>query len=129
MNDHPPPISITISIAELYKCLCPECKAALLDYLGEKAGAGAIRGKISEWTNGLVLTGKAEQQLDKVIRSMGYAFLRSSGFETVDEVVVAGPGDLTILGARTLEGFGAVVDAGKKKLAASGPHLAAPGGG
>jgi predicted aspartyl protease len=64
-----------------------------------------------------------------VIRSMGYAFLRSSGFETVDEVVFARPGDLTILGARTLEGFGAVVDAGKKKLAASGPHLAAPGGG
>ena len=64
-----------------------------------------------------------------VTRSMGYAFLRSSGFETVDEVVFAGPGDLTILGARTLEGFGAVVDAGKKRLAASGPHLAAPGGG
>jgi predicted aspartyl protease len=64
-----------------------------------------------------------------VTRSMGYAFLRSSGFETVDEVVFARPGDLTILGARTLEGFGAVVDAGKKRLAASGPHLAAPGGG
>ncbi len=64
-----------------------------------------------------------------VARSTGYAFLRSSGFETVDEVVFAQPGDLTILGARTLEGFGAVVDAGKKKLAASGPHLAAPGGG
>ena len=60
-----------------------------------------------------------------VTRPTGYAILRASGFETVDEVVFAQPGDLTILGARTLEGFGAVVDARKKRLAASGPHLAA----
>ena len=62
-----------------------------------------------------------------VTRPTGYAILRASGFETVDEVVFAQPGDLTILGARTLEGFGAVVDARKKRLAASGPHLAAAG--
>jgi predicted aspartyl protease len=65
---------------------------------------------------------------DTVARSMGYAFLRSSGFETVDEVVFAQPDDLTILGARTLEGFGVVPDPGRKKLAAAGPHLAARGG-
>jgi predicted aspartyl protease len=63
-----------------------------------------------------------------VERSTGYAVLRAQGFETVDEVVFGEPGDLTILGARTLEGFGAVADAGRKKLAAAGPHLAARGG-
>ena len=38
-------------------------------------------------------------------RSTGYAILRSSGFETVDEVVFGRPGDLVLLGAHTLEGF------------------------
>ena len=65
---------------------------------------------------------------ETVTRSTGYAILRSSGFETVDEVVFGQPGDLSLLGARTLEGFGAVVDAHKKKLAAAGPHPAARGG-
>src|SRR5262245_53774111 len=40
-------------------------------------------------------------------RSIGYAILRACAFETVDEVVFAQPRDLTILGARTLSGFGA----------------------
>src|SRR4030095_16946095 len=44
-----------------------------------------------------------------ITRSIGYAFLRAQTFETVDEVVLAQPGDLTLLGARTLEGFGAAV--------------------
>jgi hypothetical protein len=43
----------------------------------------------------------------------------------VDEVVFAQPGDLALLGARTLEGFGARVDPRLKRLVASGPHLAA----
>ncbi len=60
--------------------------------------------------------------------SMGYAFLRACGFETVDEVVFGRPGDLTLLGARALEGFGAVVDPERKRLVATGPHLAARGG-
>ncbi|HUG94432.1 MAG TPA: hypothetical protein VML55_26615 [Planctomycetaceae bacterium] len=60
-----------------------------------------------------------------VVRPTGYAVLRASGFETVDEVVFGQPGDLALLGARTLEGFGAVVDAGRRRLAAAGPHLAA----
>lgn len=62
-----------------------------------------------------------------VTRSIGYAILRASGFETVDEVVFAQAGDLSLLGARTLEGFGAVVDARRKRLVAAGPHLAAGG--
>ncbi|MFI5461153.1 MAG: hypothetical protein ACHRXM_37575 [Isosphaerales bacterium] len=58
-------------------------------------------------------------------RSAGYAILRGSGFETVDEVVFGQPGDLALLGARTLEGFGATVDPSNKRLVAAGPHPAA----
>ncbi|MBI4602958.1 MAG: hypothetical protein HY721_13455 [Planctomycetes bacterium] len=63
-----------------------------------------------------------------ITRSLGYALLRAGGFETVDEVVFGRPGDLTLLGARTLEGFGATVDARRRRLVASGPHLAARSG-
>lgn len=62
---------------------------------------------------------------ETITRSIGYAIVRAGGFETVDEVVFARPGDLSLLGARTLEGFGAVVDARRKRLVASGPHLVA----
>ena len=61
-----------------------------------------------------------------ITRSAGYAIVRAGGFETVDEVVFGQPGDLALLGARTLEGFGATVDARSKRLVAAGPHLAAP---
>ena len=43
-------------------------------------------------------------------RQVGYAILRSEGFETIDEVVFAEPGDMTLLGVRTIEGFGVMVD-------------------
>jgi hypothetical protein len=42
-------------------------------------------------------------------------------FKTVDEVVLGQSGDLSLLGARTLEGFNAVIDARKRKLIAAGP--------
>jgi predicted aspartyl protease len=45
-----------------------------------------------------------------VARDVGYAILASEGYETADEVVFAEPGDLTLLGVRTLEGFGVLVD-------------------
>jgi predicted aspartyl protease len=60
-----------------------------------------------------------------ITRSIGYAIIRSGGFETVDEIVFGQPGDLSLLGSRTLEGFGAIVDPRKKKLVAAGPHPAA----
>jgi predicted aspartyl protease len=60
-----------------------------------------------------------------ITRSIGYAIIRAAGFETVDEVVFGQPGDLILLGCRTLEGFGAMVDPRKKKLVAAGPHPAA----
>ncbi len=57
-----------------------------------------------------------------ITRSIGYAIIRVDNFETVDEVVFGEPGDLHLLGARTLEGFGALVDPRKKRLVAAGPH-------
>lgn len=62
---------------------------------------------------------------ETITRSIGFAFLRAGDFFTVDEVVFGQPGDLEILGARTLEGFGARVDPRAKRLVASGPHPAA----
>lgn len=45
-----------------------------------------------------------------VTRNVGYAILASEGFETTDEVVFAEPGDMVLLGVRTVEGFGVLVD-------------------
>ena len=59
---------------------------------------------------------------------MGTAIIQCGEFKTVDEVVFAQPGDLLLLGARTLEGFNAVVDSRKKKLVPAGPISAAPAG-
>ena len=61
----------------------------------------------------------------QVTRDVGYAILRCGDFETIDEVVFARRGDLQLLGARTLEGFNAVVDARRKRLVAAGPLSAA----
>ena len=44
------------------------------------------------------------------MREVGYAILRAEGFETTDEVVFAQATDLNLLGVRTTEGFGVVVD-------------------
>lgn len=60
-----------------------------------------------------------------ITRRVGYAIVKAAGFETIDEVVFGEEGDLTILGSRTLEGFGAMVDAQRKRLIAAGPHPAA----
>ena len=60
-----------------------------------------------------------------ITKPIGFAIIQVEKFRTVDEVVFAQPGDLQLLGARTLEGFGALVDARKKKLIAAGPILAA----
>lgn len=60
-----------------------------------------------------------------VTRTIGYAIVRSGKFETVDEVVFGEPGDLSLLGARSLEGFNAKVDSHRKQLVAAGPVVAA----
>src|SRR5438128_4557505 len=46
----------------------------------------------------------------KIEREVGYAILSAEGYETNDEVVFAEACDLTLLGVRTLEGFGVTVD-------------------
>ena len=95
-------------------------------------------GAESSWVPALVLRQLGIQPVKKdlvfqmadgrtITRSIGYAWLHAGDFETVDEVVFGQPGDLAILGARTLEGFGARVDPRAKRLVASGPHLAAVG--
>jgi predicted aspartyl protease len=60
-----------------------------------------------------------------VTRHVGVAIIEHGEFKTVDEVVFAHPGDLSLLGARTIEGFNALVDSRKKKLVAAGPIPAA----
>jgi len=61
----------------------------------------------------------------RITRDVGYAVFRFGDFETVDEVVFAQPGDLQLLGARTLGGFNAVVDSRQMRLVAAGPVPAA----
>lgn len=57
-----------------------------------------------------------------ITRSVGFAILRVGELFTVDEVVFGEPGDLPLLGARTLEGLNLTVDPGRKRLVAAGPH-------
>src|SRR5436305_12062788 len=61
----------------------------------------------------------------QVTRSVGFAIVRSDPFFTVDEIVFGEEGDLSLLGARTLEGFNARVDSQQRRLVATGPLTAA----
>jgi predicted aspartyl protease len=60
-----------------------------------------------------------------ITRQVGFAILRVQDVITTDEVVFAQPGDLQLLGARTLEGLNLRVDSRSKKLVAGGPLPAA----
>jgi predicted aspartyl protease len=60
-----------------------------------------------------------------VTRSVGFAILRVGKAFTIDEVVFAEPGDLVLLGARSLEGMNLTVDSARKRLVAAGPLPAA----
>lgn len=60
-----------------------------------------------------------------ITRSVGFAIIRVGEFFTIDEVVFAEPGDLNLLGARTLEGMNVTVNSRDKKLVAAGPVPAA----
>jgi len=61
----------------------------------------------------------------QVTRSVGFAIIRLDKAFTIDEVVFAEPGDLLLLGARTLEGLNLTVEPGRKRLVAAGPLPAA----
>ena len=45
-----------------------------------------------------------------VEREFGYAILKAEGYTTNDEVIFAEESDMLLLGVRTLEGFGVMVD-------------------
>jgi predicted aspartyl protease len=60
-----------------------------------------------------------------ITRDVGFAVIRHDQFETVDEVVFGQPGDLSLLGARTLEGMNVRVEPTTKRLVSAGPIIAA----
>ncbi|MGA2230937.1 MAG: hypothetical protein ABSH22_08565 [Tepidisphaeraceae bacterium] len=60
-------------------------------------------------------------------RDVGYAILRAQGYETNDEVVFAQPTDLSLLGVRTIEGFGVMVDNLAHRFVATTTLVAAAG--
>ncbi len=57
--------------------------------------------------------------------SPGFAFVHVEGKRTSDDVVFGEPGDLVLLGARSLEGLNLRVDPALKKLVDAGPAPAA----
>ena len=61
----------------------------------------------------------------RIDREIGYALLRAAGAETPDLVVFAEPGDLSLLGAHSLEGLNVRVDPVRKELVPAGPVIAA----
>jgi hypothetical protein len=58
-------------------------------------------------------------------RSTGFAIVHAGGTRTVDEVVFGEPGDMVLLGARSLEGLNFRVDPILKRLVDAGPAPAA----
>jgi predicted aspartyl protease len=61
----------------------------------------------------------------EITRSVGFAVIYAGDALTIDEVIFGQPGDLQILGTRSLEGMNLRVDSRIKKLVAGGPTLAA----
>jgi predicted aspartyl protease len=81
----------------------------------ERIGVEAVKKDLQiQMANGQIVT-----------RSVGYAILRTDKFETIDEVVFAQKGDLSLLGSRALEGMNVYVDARRTRLVAAGPVVAA----
>jgi len=62
---------------------------------------------------------------EQVTRSVGFGIIRFDKYFTIDEVVFGEPGDLMLLGARTLEGLNLTIDPGRRRLVAAGPLPAA----
>jgi predicted aspartyl protease len=61
------------------------------------------------------------RQLD---RELGIAIVHAAGARAPDFVVFGQPGDMVLLGARSLEGLNVRVDAQRKQLVPAGPILA-----
>ena len=61
-------------------------------------------------------------------RPIGIAIVHAAGTTAPDFVVFAEPGDMVLIGARTLEGLNVRVDAQRKQLVPAGPILAGTAG-
>jgi predicted aspartyl protease len=61
----------------------------------------------------------------KLSRSTGYVIVHAAHTKTADEVVFGEPGDLVLLGARSLEGLNVRIDPVTKRLVDAGPAPAA----
>jgi predicted aspartyl protease len=60
-----------------------------------------------------------------VERNVGYAIVHAGGMRAPDYVVFAQPGDMVLLGARSLEGLNLRVDPVRKQLVPAGPIIVA----
>ena len=60
-----------------------------------------------------------------IARELGYVIIHAAGDSTVDAVVFADEGDMTLLGAHTIEGMNMRVDLQSKRLIPAGPAPAA----
>ena len=61
----------------------------------------------------------------KLTRDVGYVIVHVRGVATVDDVVFAEDQDLTLLGARSLEGLNLRIDPRARRLVSAGPIVAA----
>ena len=61
----------------------------------------------------------------RIDRDIGYALVRAGGSEAPDLVVFAEPGDMSLLGAHSLEGLNLKIDPVRKELVPAGPVIAA----
>ena len=64
-----------------------------------------------------------------VTRDVGYGIVSAEGSETNDEIIFAEPGDLVLLGVRTIEGFGVLVDNIAHRFVATSRLVAPTGAG
>ena len=62
----------------------------------------------------------------RIDREVGYALVRAAGSEAPDLVVFAEPGDMSLLGAHSIEGLNLKIDPVRKRLVPAGPVIAAP---
>ena len=80
----------------------------------EQLGVTVERSEMYQMADGRVLT-----------RDVGFVIVHVAGRITIDEVVFAHDTDLTILGARSMEGLNLRIDPRSKQLVVAGPIVAA----
>ncbi|MGH7529843.1 MAG: aspartyl protease family protein [Gemmatimonadales bacterium] len=86
-----------------------------------------IPAEILEWLGIERYTRVRFRQADGTVleRWIGPAFVHAAGKRTTDDVVFGEPGDLVLLGARSLEGLNMRIDPVSKRLVDAGPLPAA----